>query len=442
MKKYILYTFLLGILLAACNPNKDIYDMIEDNEKPYYEEFDLEFTEADYTLISKFILKYAQTEEDSMIANDLDIYKSFSRFRSAADIIPAYLEDTYIALDSASKLNIKYKYSVNEYDSIFVKTFANSDYFDFFGTADTCFSSTVKPSDYIFTVDTSSNYVYYITCRYGNTYATSEDTSIAYTYIDGSWEIPDNFYILTEDDYEIMGRPGVYHYFSETDRPEVYLPTFFKNNYPFNQSLNKVVVFYKYDTGDTEIMMDAYKFDGTVWTNTIDKISPFIHNGTEWLFDPTIRYEMTLSEDFQIIVDYVTNNPDIPNDIDPEIPNDGYLDDYYPETTEYYYGANSYYRNFYLKLYKRRLYDPLGLLEGLTDEEALENMFERINVAIGIFLDAKFPNAEPIQNGVEVYYAITYETYEENSVRNHFTVTYKCVGIGEFEYISGPELVE
>ena len=80
--------------------------------------------------------------------------------------------------------------------------------------------------------------------------------------------------------------------------------------------------------------------------------------------------------------------------------------------------------------------------KGLTDEEALENMFERINVAIGIFLDAKFPNAEPIQNGVEVYYAITYETYEENMVRNHFTVTYKCVGIGEFEYISGPELVE
>ena len=169
------------------------------------------------------------------------------------------------------------------------------------------------------------------------------------------------------------------------------------------------------------------------WKNATNKSSPYINNGTVWVFDPTVRYSMPLSEDYQIIVDYVTNNPDIP---------DGYLDNTYPENTEFYYGANSFYKNFYLKLGKRRDYDPLGLLTGLSDEEAIENMFERINEAIGIFLEAKYPDAEAVLNGVQVYYAITYETYEENSVRNFYTVTYKCIGIGEFEYISGPELVE
>jgi len=433
MKKYLIYTFIIGLFFTACNPNKDIYDIIDDNKESYFEEFDLELTDADLTSISKFALQNALTKEDSMIAHDLDIYKSFSSLRSAANLIPPYLGDTYIALNQGSQISIKYKFSVNDYDSISVNSLNNNDYVNFFGISDTCFSSSVEPAEYILSLNSDSNYVYYISCKYGETYASSVDTSIAYTYINGNWIVPDNFYILTNEDYEKMGRPGQYHNFSDSDKPENYLPNFLMADYPYEESVDVAVIFYKYFSGSTSIKMDAYKYVESEWINRTDKISPFIHNGENWLFDPTIRYNMVLAEDFQIIVDYVTDNPDIPA---------GYIDDLYPETTEYYYGANSYYKNFYLKLYKRRLFDPLGLLEGLSDEEAIENMFERINEAIGIFLEAKYPDAEPIQNGVEVYYAIAYETYEENSVRNHYAVTYKCIGTGEFEYISGPDLVE
>ncbi len=433
MKKYLIYTFLVGLFLSACNPNKDIYDAIENAQKPYSESFDIELSDADYTSIKKLALQNAQNSEDSTIANDLDTYKSFSVMRSAADLIPAFLADKYIAPDSASSIKVKYHYSVNEYDSLQIKTAGDDDYTAMFGTTDTCFSSSVEPSDYLNTLDTTSNYFIYFNCRYGDSFASAHDTSIVYTFVDGSWTHEENFYILTDADYESMGAPGAYHNFSDSEKPEHYLPTFLHNNFPYAYEKDVFYVFYKYYSGGTQTLVDAYMFDGSTWSNTSDKISTFIHNGTEWVFDPTVHYAMNTAEDYQIIVDYVTNNPDIP---------DGYLDPTFASTTEYYYGANSYYKNFYLKLYKRRQYDPLGLLEGLSDDEATEALLLRINEAVGIFLEAKFPNAEPVLNGVQVNYAITYNTYGENSVRNKYTVTYKCIGIGQFEYLSGPELVE
>ncbi|MCF6365435.1 MAG: hypothetical protein L3J35_04455 [Bacteroidales bacterium] len=436
MKKYIIFTAVIGMLFLACNPNKDIYDMIDAAELPYHETFDYELTDADYTSIKKLALSAATTSSDSTIAYDLDTYNSFSITRSAADLIPAFLENNYIALDSASSINIKYKYSVNEYDSISVKKMLDADYTNMFGIADTCFSSVVEPSEYLIfaDVDTTSNYVYYFSCRYGDSFAAAVDTNLVFVYEDGAWVTPSDFHIFSDEDYNSVGITGNYLNFSASKSPEHYLPVYLKNNYPYAFDNDKIHVVYKYyDGSSTASVMDAYVFDGTGWVNSVSKISPFVHSGTEWVFDPTIRYTMALSEDYQIVIDYVANNPDIPNE---------YLDAYYPETAEYYYGASSYYNNFYLKLYKRRDYDPLGLLDGLSDEEASEAILLRINEAIGVFLEGKYPDAVPVLNGVQVYYAITYNTYGENSVRNQYTVTYKCINVGEFEYTSGPELVE
>ena len=439
MKKYIIFTFILGLLFTACNPNKDIYDAIEKAEKPYHDEFDIELTSTDYTTIKKLALTEAVNYKDSATAKDIDTYKSFSVVRSAAEYIPAFLSDQFIALDSASSIKVKYHYSNNEYDSLVVKTLDDVDYTAIGGVVadSSAFTYNELPDtylpDYLATTDVTEGYMFYVICAYWKNDTTLIDTSIVYTNINGIWQTPSNFYILTNEDYESMGAPGAYHNFSDSDKPEHYLPIFLHNKFPFAYAKDLIYVFYQYHTSSTFTAADAYMFDGTNWSNTTDKISPFIHNGTEWIFDPTIHYTMSTSEDYQFVVDYVINNPDIP---------DGYLDPEYPTTTEYYYGANSHYNNFYLKLYKRREYDPLGLLTDLSDEEASTEILNRINEAVGIFLEGKYPDAEPVINGVQVNYAITYNTYGENSVRNQYTVTYKCTGIGQFEYVSGPELVE
>lgn len=439
MKKYIIFSFILGLMFTACNPNKDIYDAIKKAKKPYHDSFDIELSDADYTAIKKLALTNAETSGDSAIANNLGTYKSFSVIRSAADLIPAFLADQFIALDSTSAIKVKYHYSNNEYDSLVVKTLADADYTTIGGVvADSlAFTYNELPGTYLpaflASSDTTSGYLYFITSAYWKNDTTKIDTSIVYTFIDGTWQTQNNFYILTNADYESMGTPGNHHNFSDTDKPEHFLPAFLQNKFPYAYEKDLRYIFYKYYSGGTKTLTDAYMFNGTSWLNTTDKISPFIHNGTAWIFDPTVHYSMTTTEDYQYVVDYVINNPDIP---------DGYLDTSFPGTTEYYYGANSYYHNFYLKLYKRRQYDPLGLLDGLSDDDASAAILERINEAVGIFLEAKYPDAEPVINGVQVNYAITYDTYGQNSVRQKYTVTYKCTDIGKFEYLSGPEPVE
>ncbi len=425
-------------MFSACNPNKDIYDAIKADEKPYHDNFNIELTNTDYNSIKKLALESAQNSEDSTIAKNLDIYKSFSVIRSAARLIPAFLSKNYIALDSASAIKVKYHYSNNEYDSLVVKTLADADYIAIGGVvADSlAFTYNELPGTYLPAYlagsDTTSGYLYYVNCAYWKNDTTLIDTSIVYTFEDGAWINKNNFYILTDEDYESMGAPGAHHNFSDSDKPEHYLPIFLHNKFPYAFKKDLFYVFYKYYSGVTKTLADAYVFDGTEWSNTTDKISPFINNGTEWVFDPTVHYTMSTTEDYQIIVDYVANNPAISD----------YLDPVYGDNTEYYYGASSHYKNFYLKLYKRRQYDPLNLLKGLSDDEATEALLNRINEAIGIFLEAKYPNSEPFINSVQVNYAITYNTYGENSVRNQYTVTYKCVSVGQFEYVSGPKLVE
>ncbi len=412
---------IIGLLLTACNPNKDIYDSIEKNEKPYSEKFDIELTDADYTAIKKLALANATTHEDSVIANDLAKFKSFSTRRSASNLIPSFIADSYVALDSASSINVKYKLAVNDYDSIHVE---NINYTEIFGVNDTCFSNSFKPETYLLTVDTTSNYINYFKCKYGNSYDEAVDTIFVFTYIDGAWEKTANSYIFTEEDYNSIGITG-YLNFSSTKPAKHYLPTYFKNKYPFAYEKDEVIVIYKYyDGSSTYPVAHGYRFTGTEWVNSTDKISQFIHTGEKWIFDPTINYTI-LKEEYQLIVDYVANHEVL----------SAYMDKTY-DNTEYYYGASSHYGNFDMRTYKRVANDSLNYLDGMTDDEIKIEIFNRLKEAIVIFAELRFPNQVPISNGTQVFYEINFKTYEPG---NHFyRMRIKCIDVGKFEYFSGP----
>lgn len=413
---------IIGLLFSACDPNKDIYDAIQEAEKPYSEKFDIELVDADYTAIKKLALSTATNYEDSTIANDLETFKSFSTRRSAADLIPPFIANNYIALDSASSINVKYNLAVNDYDSIHVQ---DIDYVEIFGTADTCFSNSFKPEDYLFTVDTSSNYINYFKCKYGNSFAEAVDTVFVFTYLDGAWVTPANSYILTNADYESMGAPGSFHNFSASEKPEHYIPNFLKNKYPYAYEKDEVLVTYMYYDGNNNYpLVDGYRFNGTDWVNSTENVSQFIHTGEEWIFDPTINYTIS-KEDYQLIVDYVANDAVL----------SAYVDQTYGNT-EYYYGASSYHGNFDMRTYKRIENDSLNYLEGMTDDEVKIEIFDRLKDAIVIFAEAKFPNQEAISNGTQVFYEISYKTYEPGY--HYYKMRIKCTDVGKFEYFSGP----
>jgi hypothetical protein len=124
-------------------------------------------------------------------------------------------------------------------------------------------------------------------------------------------------------------------------------------------------------------------------------------------------------------VQYIKNHPEL----------SGYFDDYY-ENSEYYYGASAYYDNFDMRVYKRQDNDPLGLLDGMSEEEIKELMFERLKEGLDIFLEIRFPDAQPVSNGVQVFYEVFFATYEPGDY--FYKMRFKVTGEGEFEYVEGP----
>ena len=282
---------------------------------------------------------------------------------------------------------------------------------------------------YLLTLDETENNLKYVTFEYWKDDVTKIDSSIAYEFIGGEWLIPENVYILNSDDYDSMGAPGDYNNFSSSATPEHYLPIFLKQKFPFAYTDDMLTIIYEYYPATPSTLVTAYYFNGTDWVSTYQLTDQFVHNGTQWLFDPTVKYSM-VKEDYDILVQYVRNHED------PAIV--AYWDDYYGNT-EYYYGASAYYGNFDMRLYKRQDNDPSNLLEGLSDEDAKSNLVERLKEGLQIYCELRFPTANPISNGLQVYYEIYYTTYEPGDY--FYRMRFKCTDTGKFEYESGPELL-
>ncbi|MFO7844220.1 MAG: choice-of-anchor J domain-containing protein [Bacteroidales bacterium] len=260
-----------------------------------------------------------------------------------------------------------------------------------------------------------------------------------YQYDQGAWVKMSEVYYLNPKDYDAMGSPGNYDNFSGDDSPRDYIPNLLRSMYPTaGEGVSKFVV-YKYYTGieGTLTLADEYTYTNGEWQslyNYIDETTQqFIHNGENWVFDPTIEFTMS-GTDYQTIVDYVKN----------EISQD-YIDSY--GTGEFYYGASSYYSNFDLRLGKRDEFNIPGF-DGLSQDEAIDETWKRIPEAIDILLKQKYPEATAAVSGVDVHYYVTFYTYEHDLSKNYYTIHFQCTKDGpdpEFtqdtDYADEPETV-
>ncbi len=416
MKKIIFSLSALIILLAGCNPNKEIYKQLDAAQGPFTQNINYTFKDADYTTTSKLALAYAQNAQDSANIKAIDTYKSFGPHREASDYVPLFLEATFLAPDSGSAASITYKY---DYSQVFTDNVVI--------THDTLtqnanFASLYKDTLKILFPNASKNdlalVVYLDTTNGANRYK----RGVLFQYGDNDWVWKSDAYYLTPDDYNSMGvpGPGSYDNFSDDYPPSHYLPVFLKNKFPYAFEGDSKDIIYKYYDGSVKYHYAKYFFDGDNWYGYEQKTSLFLKTD-KWVFDPTIRFEMSCS-DYQIIVDYVKNNDTL----------SGYMHPQY-DNTEYYFGASSYYCNFDMRVYKRRQNDPNGYLTNLSDEEALKVIFDRLQVALKILLEAKYPDATPTVNGVPLYAEVTFATYEPE--RHKYMMKFQCVDVGKFEYV-------
>ena len=115
---------------------------------------------------------------------------------------------------------------------------------------------------------------------------------------------------------------------------------------------------------------------------------------------PTIGYTLK-SEDYQLIVDSVSNNPDLSQ----------YVDSY--GTGESYFGADSYYSDFNISISKR-INSGQTEFETLTEEEAMNLIWDRLISSLKIVLKSKFPSANSNDK-----YIMTFNTYNEGSIQTY-----------------------
>jgi hypothetical protein len=234
-----------------------------------------------------------------------------------------------------------------------------------------------------------------------------------YKFTGSLWEKQGNISVLSSKDYEAMGAPGTNNNFSTSIKPMDYLPKFLDNKYPLAGEGFSAYVVYKYYVNSaigTKTIADKLTNTSGEWVSSYSFIKStteqFINNGDYWVFDPTVKFTMS-SNDYQLIVDE-----------DP-IPDPAYTNN------AWYYGASAYYSNFDLRLAKHVQYEP-ETFTGLTEAEAVAILYPRVQEAIVVLLQKKFPAAVKEVSGVPVHYLVSYQTYNSDYTRTNYQVDYLC----------------
>jgi hypothetical protein len=407
----------VALLLFSCDPNKDVYEQLDAQRVPFNQSLSYTLTEDDYTTIKSLALANAENAEDSALANDIASNLSFSDERPAANYIPDFLAETFIALDSASSITVGYNF-----DHTF--TFSNDQRYSF---SDTVTSSNSIASILNDTVENPQEGDFILARHYFSSNGEVERIYNLFTYENDTWTSPENSYVLKYEDYENMGLP--YHDFRSGYDADFYMPIFMNKNYPYNTAGDVMHIVYRYNSSNvTYYKYNLMYYDGTTWNWDEQKQDQYLHNGEKWVFDPTVSYTL-VSDAYQIIVDWI-----IANDT---------LSDYvgYDNRREFYFGANAKYTDFNMNISERKANDPNGYLTGMSDEDIETEIYNRLIQAINIVLEEKYPDAVPFVNGVPVYYNVTFLTWVPAGT-TWYTIKFLCTDTGTFEYVEGPTAVE
>ena len=98
---------------------------------------------------------------------------------------------------------------------------------------------------------------------------------------------------------------------------------------------------------------------------------------------------------------------------------------------DYYYGGSAYQNNFDFRV---SAWQGQGTYDDLSSDEISALMWERLPEAFPHALEALYSDAAPADNGVDVIYTINFGIYDGSSTTT-YTIQYKVVGKGQFEYI-------
>ena len=227
------------------------------------------------------------------------------------------------------------------------------------------------------------------------------------------------------------GRPGKDYSFSSTVKAENYVPRYLADEVAYPMGGDTCTVIYRYyaGSGKYQANADQYIYNDTinVWQycdNIAIETRPYAYNGTEWLYSPSILINLPVEKNnaevsafYQAITDWVKEN------------HADYVTSY--GNNDYYYGGSAYQNNFDFRV---SAWQGQGTYDDLSSDEISALMWERLPEAFPHALEALYSDAAPADNGVDVIYTINFGIYDGSSTTT-YTIQYKVVGKGQFEYI-------
>lgn len=268
------------------------------------------------------------------------------------------------------------------------------------------------------------------------TAVTSNSVSAVYAFDGNNWKANTSINLLQAADYTAMGMK----YFN-LEKPDEYLPTYLKVNFPYAKAGDTKLVAYKYyASSKTSLVCDQYTFNGSLWQKTngvTEESAQFVRTNGKWMYDPNV--EITLpggkgveisTKYYQACVDWVYEHIDKPLGSTGLKDGNFYISKY--GNNEYYCGTSAYQGNVDLRPAKAKEQYPAGY-EGMNDEQIETLMMDRFckEVLPGA-LATLHADAAPVA-GLEVVYTINFAVYN-NATTNH-TVRYKVTAPGTFEFI-------
>ncbi len=453
MKKLYLITLFATLLFSACDPNKDIYNDLDKMETPYHDNITYTMTAADYSTFSSLAIKTAITKWDSTLAKEIKTYTSFGPYRNIVNYSSAanqFLSNKFAALNKGSVVYIQSDFSTS-YNlkapdanatlpiatGVELYTLTTNDY-----VAAGLDSGYVRVSEMGKLTDYIKNTIYpnaikdqFLVINYKNSLTSSVDGYFIYNGTIWNLDIVKS-YVLVMADYDAMGtgfnQPGFNDNFSTSILPQNYLPAFLKIKYPYAQTNDTKVLCYKFYLGGLQTHIATYTYDGSLWKERATRLDQYIHNGEAWFYDPTIRFTMVAS-DYQIICDYVKNDPE----------KSTYFNQNY-KNEEYWYGANAYRVNFDFRVVNRTgtyTYngikypkDSLGTFTGKSIEENTKTFNTRLKEGLIVLLEAKYPTMQPLTStGLQAYIEVKYNIYIGYNPTPQYAAKFKVTDVGKFE---------
>ncbi len=421
---FLAATVLGGLFLTACNPNEDIYSKLDDaNALKPYTELNVPYTinDVDYDLAGNKTIKEKKAFNDSLLP---DVF------------IPKILTKKFLALKVGSTVSVTYNYTgINPSyvdKTVFAYTMDAKDYDAIGGAVATgdCFSPTDSAKKYLpaylLTLapkakanDTLNVIFTFVIPKIGTTPKVTSIKGETYKFDGTAWSLVREFrlpeiigYSLFPSDYYQFGGNIAYNSNFSVDYPaEKYLPGFLNWKYPVAVAGDFKVLGYKfYDGKKTYFNTAKYIFDGSLWkkqANTDLYVNDPI-NG--WMFSTDKRIKMV--------------NADYADVLEKDTLKDSY------GTAGYLYGASTYKNNFDLRISAWKAGKGAARFTGMSDDQAKTYITEQVKKGIIVLLQKRYPDAQPLVKGVNAYFIVTFETYNNDLTRSYPTWKFQCTAAG------------